>query len=192
MSSVSMSDLLDALRNQESGGNSRAVSKVGARGAYQFMPATWNQYGQGGDPFDPVAGRRAAGNYLTDLYKKLGSVELALAGYNAGANAVIKNGYQIPPYKETQNYVKSIFSMLGLKPTGNTTLGADGKLVVTDVLDGTGAGVNDAGLSNLQKIAASAPTGAMGDDGLGDKIFNYALMLMGVGFVLISAVGLSK
>jgi len=81
---VSIVDVLDAVEHQESGGNRNAVSSVGARGNFQFMPATWKQYGGGKSINDPVASRDAAARYLIDLYKKHGSLPLALAAYNGG------------------------------------------------------------------------------------------------------------
>jgi len=80
---VSLADVLDAQAQVESGGNPTARSYKNARGLHQFMPATWRQYGRG-DINDPVASRDAAARYLTDLYKKHGSLPLALAAYNGG------------------------------------------------------------------------------------------------------------
>lgn len=81
---VSLADVLDAQAVVESGGNPTARSYKNARGLHQFMPATWRQYGRGKDINDPVANRDAAARYLTDLYKKHGSLPLALAAYNGG------------------------------------------------------------------------------------------------------------
>ncbi|MEE4212538.1 MAG: transglycosylase SLT domain-containing protein [Parvularcula sp.] len=102
--------ILAAVAKQESGFNPSARSPVGASGLMQFMPATAR--GMGVNPLDPASAVDGAARMLTDLKRKFGSIELALAGYNAGPGAVQKyNG--IPPYRETQNYVKRIMSMTG-------------------------------------------------------------------------------
>jgi soluble lytic murein transglycosylase-like protein len=76
----------------------------------QFMPATARSLGI--DPSDPFASIDAAGRYLAGHLKTFGSVSLALAAYNAGAGNVKKYG-GIPPFAETQNYVKKITADLG-------------------------------------------------------------------------------
>ncbi len=97
--------LLAAVASQESGFDSRAVSPAGAQGLMQFMPATAR--GLGVDPFDPASAVDGAARYLADLGKQFGSTSLALAAYNAGPGAVGKHG-GIPPYPETQNYVRAV------------------------------------------------------------------------------------
>lgn len=105
-------ELLDRLRMAESGGNPRAVSKAGAMGAYQFMPATAKQFGI--DPFNEVQSREAARKYLTSLYNEFGSVEDALRAYNWGPGnmrAYLKTGYGVngkPMPAETANYVNAV------------------------------------------------------------------------------------
>ena len=102
-------DLALALVYQESRFNPRAKSKVGAMGLGQLMPDTAKSLGVK-DPYDPEQNLNGAMKHLGNLiihYK--GNTDLALAAYNAGMNAVQKYG-GIPPYKETQNYVKSINS----------------------------------------------------------------------------------
>jgi len=98
-----------AVAAQESGFNPRAVSPVGAQGLMQFMPGTWARYGHG-SPFNPKAAIFAGAAYLRHLALKLGSWPLALAGYNAGGQAVVNAGYRIPPYRETQNYVPAVLA----------------------------------------------------------------------------------
>jgi peptidoglycan DL-endopeptidase CwlO len=101
-------NLLAAVAKQESGFNPRAGSHAGAQGLMQFMPATAK--GMGVNPWDPASAVDGAARMLTDLNKKFGSMELALAGYNAGPGAVQKyNG--VPPYKETQHYVKNVMAL---------------------------------------------------------------------------------
>lgn len=102
-------DLALALVYQESRFNPRAKSKVGAMGLGQLMPDTAKSLGVK-DPYDPEQNLNGAMKHLGNLiihYK--GNTDLALAAYNAGMGAVQKYG-GIPPYKETQNYVKSINS----------------------------------------------------------------------------------
>ncbi len=99
--------LLAAVAKQESGFNASAVSPAGAQGLMQFMPATAR--GLGVDPFDPASAVDGAARYLADLTEQFGSTELGLAAYNAGPGTVRRYG-GIPPYAETQNYVRSVMS----------------------------------------------------------------------------------
>jgi soluble lytic murein transglycosylase-like protein len=101
-------NLVFAVMRQESGFNSRAVSYKGASGLMQLMPGTARRFGVT-NIFDPAQNIDAGTKYLRFLLDMFnGDVKLALAGYNAGENAVVNSGYQIPRYRETQNYVKSI------------------------------------------------------------------------------------
>lgn len=99
--------LLSAVIAQESAGNQFAVSKAGAKGLMQLMDSTAAELGVS-NPFSPemnIMGGAAYLRFLLDKYN--GNEDLALASYNAGPSAVDK--YKgIPPYAETQNYVKSI------------------------------------------------------------------------------------
>ena len=99
--------LLAAVASQESNFNASAVSPVGAQGLMQFMPATAK--GLGVNALDPTSAIDGAAKYLSSLTKQFGSTELALAAYNAGPGAVTKYG-GIPPYPETQNYVRSVLT----------------------------------------------------------------------------------
>lgn len=97
--------LIHAVISAESAFNPRAVSHAGATGLMQLMPATAERFGVK-NPLDPVDNIRGGARYLRWLLKHFkNNLPLALAGYNAGENAVKKYGYQIPPYKETQTYV---------------------------------------------------------------------------------------
>jgi len=101
-------DLVVAVMRQESGFNSRALSYKGASGLMQLMPGTARRFGVTNifDPAQNIDGGIRYLRFLLDSFK--GDVKLVLAGYNAGENAVINSGYQIPRYRETQNYVRSI------------------------------------------------------------------------------------
>jgi hypothetical protein len=99
--------LLAAVASQESGFNSQAVSPTGAQGLMQFLPSTAK--GLGVNAFDPSSAIDGAARYLSSLTQQFGSTPLALAAYNAGPGAVRQHG-GIPPYSETQNYVRSVLS----------------------------------------------------------------------------------
>src|SRR5256714_6946279 len=100
--------LLYSIMHQESTFNQRAVSPRGARGLMQLIPATASRFGVT-NIFDPQQNIEGGARYMRFLLDKFeGDVELALAGYNAGEGAVIKFGYRIPPFSETQEYVRRI------------------------------------------------------------------------------------
>jgi cell wall-associated NlpC family hydrolase len=103
--------LLSAVAKQESGYDPTAVSSAGAQGLMQLMPATARGLGVT-DSFDPAQAIDGAAHLLHDLLDQFGRTDLALAAYNAGPGAVLRyNG--IPPYAETQNYVRSVMAMIG-------------------------------------------------------------------------------
>lgn len=100
--------LILAVMKQESSYNSQATSPKGARGLMQLMPATAYRFGVR-DIYDPAQNIEGGARYLRFLLDTFnGDVELALAGYNAGENAVARYGNRIPPYRETQDYVRKI------------------------------------------------------------------------------------
>jgi soluble lytic murein transglycosylase-like protein len=112
-------NLLRAVIVVESGFNSRAVSKRGAVGLMQLMPATASRFGVS-NPYDPKQNVHAGARYLKFLMNRFGqNVRLALAAYNAGEDAVDRNGGQIPPFAETMAYVPKvlkIYRMLSDQP----------------------------------------------------------------------------
>ena len=96
-----------AIIHAESAFNPRAVSRVGAQGLMQLMPATAERFGVS-DAFDAAQNIRGGVKYLAWLLKRFdGNVTLAAAGYNAGEGAVDKYD-GVPPYKETQRYVQRV------------------------------------------------------------------------------------
>ena len=112
-------NLLRAVIVVESGFNSRAVSKRGAVGLMQLMPATASRFGVS-NPYDPRQNIHGGAQYLKFLINRFGQdVRLALAAYNAGEEAVERNGGQIPPFTETMAYVPRvlrIYQMLTAQP----------------------------------------------------------------------------
>ncbi len=104
-------DLLVAVARQESAFNPRAVSPAGAQGIMQLMPGTAAGLGVK-NSFDPTQAIDGAARLLKSLLSEFGRTDLALAAYNAGPGAVHRYD-GIPPYAETQNYVRRIMADLG-------------------------------------------------------------------------------
>lgn len=103
--------LVHAVITAESGYNPAAVSKAGAQGLMQLMPGTAKRYAVK-DAFDPGQNIRGGTRYLRDLLAMFdNNIELAVAAYNAGENAVIRHGRKIPPYRETQAYVPKVMRL---------------------------------------------------------------------------------
>jgi soluble lytic murein transglycosylase-like protein len=101
-------ELVRAVIVVESAFNPHAVSPRGAIGLMQLRPATARRYGVS-DAFDPEQNITAGVHYLRDLLARYGNnLELTLAAYNAGEDAVERYGHRIPPYSETQHYVPTV------------------------------------------------------------------------------------
>jgi hypothetical protein len=121
-----------ALVKQESGGNQGARSPAGAIGLTQLMPGTARSLGV--NPQDPQQNLDGGAKYLREQLDRFGGdYHKALAAYNAGPGAVQKYG-GIPPYKETQNYVKSILANAGT--SGTTSPSAPSSRSVTTTTPG--------------------------------------------------------
>ena len=100
--------LIHAVVRAESAYRHDAVSPKGAVGLMQLMPATAERYGVD-NRTDPAQNLRGGSEYLRDLLEMFDKdLQLALAAYNAGENAVIRYGRRIPPYAETQDYVRKV------------------------------------------------------------------------------------
>lgn len=112
-------DLLKAIGYHESRYQPEVVSSAGAMGVMQLMPATAKTMGVS-NPFDAEQNIMGGAKLLGQLIEKYdGDLKLTLASYGAGSGAVAKyNG--VPPYAETQNFVKDIMSALGRSDVGNT------------------------------------------------------------------------
>jgi hypothetical protein len=102
--------LIQAVIQVESNYASNARSPKGAIGLMQLMPATAARYGapSAESLLDPRVNVEVGVRYLRALLDQFGRTDLALAAYNAGEGAVVRHGYQIPPYRETQDYVRKV------------------------------------------------------------------------------------
>lgn len=109
--------LLKAVGMAESGFNQNAVSYVGAVGIMQLMPGTAASLGV--NPYDAreniLGGAKYIANNLQQFQAYSNGLELAIAAYNAGPGNVISYGYQVPPFKETQDYVKKVLGYLTIQ-----------------------------------------------------------------------------
>lgn len=113
--------LVHAVIRAESNFNPAAVSKTGALGMMQLMPATARGL-KVSDPLDPAENIRGGSSYLRQMLNEFdGNLDFALAAYNAGPNAVRRHG-GIPPYEETRTYVKRVKKYLSNYRQGGTNL----------------------------------------------------------------------
>lgn len=174
--------LLGSVITAESNWNPKARSPAGALGIAQFMPATAKEMGI--DPLDPVQAIDGAARYFAQNLKRFnGNKDLAIAAYNAGPGAVQKYG-GIPPYKETQGYVKKVNS--GMKPQSTYTFIDDDKPASTyTFLDDEPKQANGASASwgetrqdraqkNRKDLAALGKGALSGVADIGDTILNAA------------------
>lgn len=103
--------LLHAVIQTESAYNPTAISSAGAAGLMQLMPGTARRFGVT-DRIDPDQNVEGGTRYLKHLITMFGPrLDLAIAAYNAGENAVIKYNNTIPPYRETQDYVRQVLAL---------------------------------------------------------------------------------
>ncbi|MBV9621194.1 MAG: lytic transglycosylase domain-containing protein [Gammaproteobacteria bacterium] len=101
-------ELVRAVIAVESAFNPQAVSRRGALGLMQLRPATARRYGVA-NAFDPAQNIAGGTQYLRDLMQRYGNnMELALAAYNAGEDAVERYGRTVPPFSETRQYVPAV------------------------------------------------------------------------------------
>jgi hypothetical protein len=106
--------LVKAVIKAESNFNPRAVSSKNAMGMMQLIPETASDYGVE-NPFDPNENIDGGVRFLRDLVNYFnGDLKLALAAYNAGKGAVVKHGFQIPPFTETIDYVDRVLGYYSL------------------------------------------------------------------------------
>ncbi len=103
--------LLHAVIQTESAYNPSAISSAGAAGLMQLMPATAQRFGVY-DRQDPDQNVEGGTKYLKHLIRLFGPrLDLAIAAYNAGENAVMRHNNTIPPYRETQDYVRQVLAL---------------------------------------------------------------------------------
>jgi soluble lytic murein transglycosylase-like protein len=124
--------LLHAIAHVESRHDTQAISRAGARGAMQMMPATARRFGVA-DPerglHDADTNLRAAASYLRTLHARFrGDLRLVLAAYNAGEGAVERYGRSVPPYAETQAYVRDVLA-IHRRLSQEFEVSADGRVV---------------------------------------------------------------
>jgi hypothetical protein len=173
--------LIKAIIKVESNFNPRAVSPKGAMGLMQLMPETARRNGVS-DPYDPAENISGGVKYFKKLTRMFnGDLRLALAGYNAGEDAVVEYGYRVPPYPETINYVDKVLAHYnylknGKARKGDKSLSIKSRPLIKDVpttRDGDnsskyqGANMNEVSGTKAEKknhLSTSEGTDAANDD----------------------------
>jgi Transglycosylase SLT domain len=153
--------LLGSIMRAESAGQNDARSPKGARGAFQFMPATAREYGI--DPLDPVQSADGAARYLRKSLDKFGNLPEAVASYNAGPGRISKTGVKGAP-RETRSYVQKVlggildFVIPAAEASESETRPVAAGPSITDRILG-GAGTNGPAMSSTEPTApASVPS----------------------------------
>ena len=149
--------LLLAMGQVESGFNPNVVSSAGAIGIMQLMPGTAASLGVD-DPYDPRQNIMGGAKYVSQLIDQFqdfpNALELVIAGYNAGPQAVVNAGYQGPAYKETQNHVQKV---MGYSTVSNLDTDGDGQ--DTENLDNSYALLKTAVQENVGSFFSWSNTG---------------------------------
>lgn len=149
--------LLLAMGQVESGFNPNVVSSAGAIGIMQLMPGTAASLGVD-DPYDPRQNIMGGAKYVSQLIDQFqdfpNALELVIAGYNAGPQAVVNAGYQVPAYKETQNHVQKVMGYLTV-----SNLDTDGDGQDTENLDNSYALLKTAVQENVGSFFLWSNTG---------------------------------
>ena len=128
-------ELVRAVIQAESGFNPMALSSRGAMGLMQLMPATAADLGVL-NPFNPIDNIRGGTKYLRQLLDRYDNNEtLAIAAYNAGPGSVDKYGLRVPPFRETQDYVKRILQSLQAKTATRAAAASPSTKVIYKIVE---------------------------------------------------------
>lgn len=168
-------DVIAAQIEQESGWDENAESPAGARGIAQFMPGTWEEYGDGGDITDPEDAIPAQGRYMGELAEMMQPhadddeelLDMSLAAYNAGPGALEEYDYNLDDmladYSETRDYIPSIRSGVSDDEYSGACAGRYGLPTATGSAHDTGSGNDDYPYAD-----GPAPVGSCGATGNGN------------------------